>query len=359
VRVALVIDRYRPGKGGLEAWLGALLDHLSGRDHDAHVVSQDRAIPAGPFTHHSLEPSGVTRARRDRDFAERARDLCDEEAFDAVLGLRHCLSCHVYAPHGGSVAASIEAHREAKLLPSLPSAKVSTLLSLERELLEGPEPPRLVIAVSNMVAEDLGARFPGIRERIRVVPNGVDLDRFTPEGREAARSRLAPDGGGVALFLAGNPRLKGIGHARETYRRLSEAGAASTLLVGGGDPGRLPEGGRYLGNLDRPEDALRAADVLLHPTHHDPFPLVVLEALACGTPVVTTERNGVLDHVGRDGPVRAVADPKDVAGMARHASSLLREAPREEARRRAEAFPLAESLAATEAVLRESAEPRC
>jgi UDP-glucose:(heptosyl)LPS alpha-1,3-glucosyltransferase len=276
----------------------------------------------------------------------------------------------VYAPHGGSVAATFEAYRAARALPSLSSSKVRTFLDLERELLTGPEPPRRILAVSGMVRADLAARFPGIAERIRVVPNGVDLDRFSPRGREEARGRLAPDGGAVLLFLAGNPRLKGIRHAAEAYRRVRARGLPATLLVAGGRPGRLPDGARYLGRLDRPEEALRAADVLLHPTHYDPFPLVVLESLACGTPVVTTERNGALDHVGRTGPVRSVAEPEDVDALSRHIEDLVARAPRAEARRVAEAFPLGANLARTRDLLARcshqawgqlgaAAEPRC
>jgi len=347
VHFAVVIDRHRPGKGGLEAWLEGLAARLRGSGHELHLVSADAAGPPG-FVHHPVRPRGLSRARRDLSFARRARDLCRESGFPAVLGLRHCLLCHVYAPHGGSMGAAIEAHRRAKRLPSLPSAKLANFVYLERELLEGPEPPRSVIAVSNLVRRDLAARFPGIASRIRVVPNGVDLDRFRP----------GPGGDGVVAFVAGNPRLKGWRQAREAFALLRRRGEAKSLLVLGGDPGRLPAGATWLGRVDRPEEVLGRADVLLHPTFYDPFPLVTLEALACGTPVVTTERNGAVDHLGRDGPIGVVAEPGDVEELARHAAALIRAAPRAEARRIAERFPLAASLRATEDLLVEAASGR-
>ena len=353
MRIAFVIDRYRPGKGGLEAWLAALAAHLVAIGHEPHLLSQDEDAPA-PFRHHRLVPGRRTRAGRDREFAEKARGAAARREFDAVVGLRHCLACDVYAPHGGSVAAGIEAHRSARLLPSLPSPRIRTFLALERELLTGSDSPRRILAVSESVRRDIGARFPGAADRIKVVPNGVDLGRFHPDLRDAARARLAPEGGRVVLFLAGNPRLKGWRVAREVFRILHDRGEADLLLVAGGRPGWIPKGGRYLGHTSRPEDALAAADLLLHPTHYDPFPLVTLEALACGTPVATTARNGAVDHVGRDGPVRAVIDPADAEGLAELAGDLLAAAPRDEARVRAEGFPLEQSLAAAVALITET-----
>jgi len=214
-------------------------------------------------------------------------------------------------------------------------------MELEAELLTGEDAPRTVVAVSKMVAADLALRYPSIEGRIVVVPNGVDLDRFSPAEREP---------GGVITFLAGNPRLKGVDVAVEVFRRLREAGLAESLIVAGGNPGGL-SAGKYVGATEHPERLLSETDLLLHPTRYDPFPLVVLEALACGTPVVTTERNGALDHVGRDGPVRAVADPTDIEAFVAAATELLKEAPRAAARSVAERFPVGESYAAAAALL--------
>jgi UDP-glucose:(heptosyl)LPS alpha-1,3-glucosyltransferase len=344
VRIAFVIDHYVPGKGGLERWIADLAEHLAAAGHDLHLVSGDPEAAPAPFTHHPIRARAITRSGRDREFAERARILCGAEGFDTVAGFRHLLSCDVYAPHGGSIDAAFAAHRAARRRPPFPSRRVNMFRRLERELLEGRNPPRAVLAVSNMVRDDLAGRYPKIADRIHVVPNGVDLDRFSPGGADR------PDGG-TLLFVAGNPRLKGWRFAREAFIRLKESGHAARLLVAGGDPGRLPDGAEYLGNLDRPEDAYRAADVLLHPTYYDPFPLVTLEALACGTPVVTTEHNGALAHLESDGPVAAVAGPGDVEGMVTHAARLLREKPRSQARQLAERFPIGKCLEATETLL--------
>jgi UDP-glucose:(heptosyl)LPS alpha-1,3-glucosyltransferase len=341
VRAAFLIDRFRPGKGGLEVWLESMGRALLHRGHEPHLVSGDRSLVSDIFTTHTLPPRGLRRATRDSAFARSARDFCAQADFDVVVGLRHCLRCDVYYPHGGTVPATFAArHRYRPFLP----ARVRNFLRLERELLTGAEPPARIAAVSEMVRRDLVREYPGIADRVRVVPNGVDLSRFCPEGRNRDREKLVPGGGATVAFLARNPALKGWRVAREVFARLRSDGVAGGMLVAGGRPRGLPGGARYLGPTRTPEEVLRAADLLLYPTLYDPFPLVVLEALACGTPVATTERNGALDHVVRDGPVAAVEDPEDVGGITRAAAGLLRDAPRAEARRRAEGFPLGESI---------------
>lgn len=355
MRIAIPIDHLRPGKGGLEAHLGALARHLADRGDEVHALTMDEAGPGAPFVHHRVRPRGLGRAKRDLEFAKAARDLCGREGFDVVLGIRHLLACDVYLPHGGTVAATIAAHRKAKTLPSLPSARVRNFFDLERRLLTGPLRPSLVIAVSEKVREDLVFRYPAVAESIRVVPNGVDLDRFSPEGREAAREKFAPGAGPVLLFVAGNPRLKGWRSARAVFDRLRRGGGGWRMLVAGGEPRSLPRGAEYLGRVDDPREVYLAADALVQPTFYDPFPLTTLEALACGTPVVTTRSNGAVHHVGEGRSLRVVESPASVTGMVRILAEMVEEAPRAEAREKAEAFPLADSLAGAAAVLDEAA----
>lgn len=349
------IDHLRPGKGGLEAHLIALAHHLADRGDEVHCLTMDEAGPGEPFVHHQVRARGLGRAKKDLDFAKGARDLCARTGFDVVLGIRHLLACDVYLPHGGTIAATIAAHRKAKTLPSLPSARVRNFFDLERRLLTGPLRPSLVIAVSDQVREDLVFRYPAVEEAIRVVPNGVDLEHFSPEGREAAREKLAPGDGPVLLFAAGNPRLKGWRAARAVFDRLRRDGGGWRLLVAGGEPRSLPRGATHLGRVDDLREAYLAADALIQPTFYDPFPLTTLEALACGTPVVTTRANGAVHHVGEGRSLRVVESPASADGMVRILAEMVEEAPREEAREKASAFPLEDSLAATAAVLDEAA----
>jgi glycosyltransferase involved in cell wall biosynthesis len=158
------------------------------------------------------------------------------------------------------------------------------------------------------VCEDLRRRLVSLgadEERAVVLRNGVDLRRFTPGDREAARAKLMLSG--FTLLSVGSliPR-KGHDLAIEALAHCPDC----TLMIAGGGPLRaeLERHARRLGVADRvrflgevPHRRLRAvyaaADVLVLASSREGWPNVLLEAMACGTPVVASDVNGVRDVV--------------------------------------------------------------
>ncbi|HEV2719697.1 MAG TPA: glycosyltransferase, partial [Thermoanaerobaculia bacterium] len=128
----------------------------------------------------------------------------------------------------------------------------------------------------------------------QVIPNGVDLEAFRPASRAEARARLgiANDATVIAAAAAeGNP-FKDIATLRDALARIIGARRNVVVVAIGG--------ARFDGVEVRPvidameiADAYRAGDVYLHSARADTFPTAVLEALACGTPVVATRIGGI------------------------------------------------------------------
>jgi D-inositol-3-phosphate glycosyltransferase len=198
--------------------------------------------------------------------------------------------------------------------------------------------------------------------RTLVVPPGVDLDRFTPMDRTAARRALGvPDDAVVLLFVGRIQPLKAPDVLLEAAARMlaDDPGLRRRLQVhvigapsGSGleAPRQLEELAGSLGisdlvhflppqHADRLARHYRAADVAVVPSHNESFGLVALEAQACGTPVVAAAVGGLTTAVrdGVSGVLVAGRDPGEYAAAIRSALAR-RELLSAGARRHAAAF---------------------
>lgn len=183
-----------------------------------------------------------------------------------------------------------------------------------------------VVAVSTRLRDAL-VQLGADPERVSVLRNGVDTGRFPALERMHARRQLElPPDGPLAACVGNLVPEKGQALAIEALHRLP----GWRLLVVGDGPlrGELESLGRRIGVADRvifrktmPQAALHqaysAADVLVLPSHREGWPNVVLEALACGTPVVATDVGAVRDMLTGDafGRVLSRRDPGDLANQ--------------------------------------------
>lgn len=173
----------------------------------------------------------------------------------------------------------------------------------------------VVVANSRLAMRDL-RDYSGVPEdKLVLVRNGVDLQRFRP----AVEPR--PPAAPTALFLGNGWGRKNLAAALRALRRLPEL----RLVVAGGErhPGRWRRLARRLGvdgrvqwrgPVARPEALMVEADVFVLPTRYDPCANACLEAMACGLPVVTTATNGA--HEVLPEPWLTVADPDDAPALA-------------------------------------------
>ncbi|MGK5552830.1 glycosyltransferase [Actinomadura kijaniata] len=176
-------------------------------------------------------------------------------------------------------------------------------------------------------------------DHVAVVPCGVDLGRFRPDGPaepRAARHRLValsrlverkgvdtairalahlPD---TELVVAGGPPADAL-DADPEVRRLRDVAA------GAGVAGRVTFTGRR--GRDEVPSLLRSADLVVTLPWYEPFGMVPLEAMACGVPVVATAVGGHLDTVA-DGRTGLLVPPRDPAEAARAVGGLLADGDR-------------------------------
>lgn len=190
-----------------------------------------------------------------------------------------------------------------------------------------------IVAPSRTELENLETHYHAPRKKIAVVPCGVNLDHFYPRPRPEARQRLglSPDAE-VVLFVGRFAPLKGLDALIEAVAALRPGRPDLQLIVAGGD-GPLDDATqalhrkvrrlglegvvRFPGRVDPSDlpDYYSAADLLALPSHYESFGLVVLEALACGTPVAATPvgAGAAVVREGHNGVSIPAPEPRAVA----------------------------------------------
>jgi glycosyltransferase involved in cell wall biosynthesis len=183
----------------------------------------------------------------------------------------------------------------------------------------------------------------GFESKARVIPFGIDNSRFagTPAVLEKARSLRAAWGGRPVVLAVGRMvGYKGFHVLLQAAARLE----ATVVLVGGGpeEPrlrGLAPENVVFAGHVDDPElpAYYHACDVFCLPslTIAEAFGMVLLEAMACGKPLVTTALPTGVSAVNRDGQTGLIVPPGNAGALWEALQSLIGDAPRREAMGRA------------------------
>jgi phosphatidylinositol alpha-mannosyltransferase len=188
------------------------------------------------------------------------------------------------------------------------------------------------IAVSSVA---VGAMSRYFTAEWQIIPNGVDLEAFHPDGRPPAPERT----GALRLLFLGRlePRT-GLGTILEALPRIAERFPGVELVVAGDGPWRpayrrqAARSGvavRYLGEVlaERP-GLYRSADLYLAPTSRASFGTTLLEAMGSGTPMLLSDIPAYREVAG---PHSAFAPPGDPAAWARAAIALLGDPARRQA----------------------------
>lgn len=317
-----MIERFEP-QGGVEGAAWQLAHGLAAAGDRVQVVA--RSAAAAPAV--SLAPVRVPRTwqpARVLAFSRAAARAAPRGGFDVVHSFSRTRHQDVYSADGGSHAEYM-AHQYPGWRRGLRrlSPRHAVLLGIERRIFA--DPSQTILCPSRFVAEGIARRHGVARERLVVIPYGVDLERFHPgePGAAAAlRAELGAGAGPVWLLVGSGWRRKGLdvalaalARARRREASLWVAGADAVapwqaLATSYGVGGRV----RFLGRRGDVERLYAAADALLLPTRYDAFGAVCLEAAASGIPVVTSAAAGAAEALGEGGLV--VPDAEDAAGFA-------------------------------------------
>lgn len=323
-----LLTDHRPHGDGLISF--GFIRRLAERGHELHVAAQcvdvKTALPDNLHVYELLPGSRLSLRHR-LTFMRRMRALFGQlsarVSFDvvhqmnpvftglslALLGVRTPLVLGTFIPNWHRNADDVESGR-----PWKAAMKQSALDWLAR--LQQAQAAGLLLATPEAIARI--ARPDRHEGRIFEVPHGIDLSRF------AARA-AAPDRASI-LFLTSVIRRKGIFTLLDAFDQVARAMPHAELVIaGGGDQleevrarvatmaGRAI---RVLGHVNRDDVAalMREHSVYCLPSYGEPFATSVLEAMACGVPVVATASAGI-SHMVTDAGGRLVA-PRDTEALA-------------------------------------------
>ncbi|MBG2865680.1 glycosyltransferase family 4 protein [Proteus mirabilis] len=326
-RLAIVRQKYRPD-GGAERFVSRALEALDNQSVELNVITRSWIGAVQPQWHiHIVNPFKWGRISREKGFAQAARLCWQQEKFDLVQSHERIAGCDIYRAGDGVhrrwllQRSRVLSPLRSKLL--LNSCYHRYVMNAEKEMYQSPELKR-VICNSEMVKREVMEDFGVESERISVIYNAIDHQRFFPATalyRQQLRQQYhIPVEGKCFIYVGSGFERKGL---RAAIEAISHTNAY--LLVIGQDKEykkyqqlahRLNCHQRIL-FLGVQKDTLpfyQMADGLLLPTLYDPFPNVILEAMACGLPVITSDTCGGAEFI-EQGINGFVTDALDTPAM--------------------------------------------
>ena len=309
-RLALVRQKYRPD-GGAERFVTRALEALDSQNLELNVITRQWQGPVKPSWHiHLCDPWKWGRISRERGFARAARQLWQAQQFDLVQSHERIAGCDLYRAGDGVHRRWLE--QRARTLPGWKAKRLFNdryhryVMAAEQEMYQAPE-LRAVICNAEMVKREIMEDFGLPAEKIRVIYNAVDSRHFSPPDRERfvqlRQQWQLPANATCLIYVGSGFERKGLAAAIRAI-----APGDRHLLVIGKDKNEqryralaktlhCESRVRFFGMQADTRPFYQMADGLLLPTLYDPFPNVILEAMACGLPVITTTGCGGAEFI--------------------------------------------------------------
>jgi UDP-glucose:(heptosyl)LPS alpha-1,3-glucosyltransferase len=352
LRFATAIRNFSKRKGGAERYLVDLCARMVDNGFEVHVYAEHWDEENPRMHYHRIKTIPFPKSLQLISFARRATREMKQGNYDITLGVGNTLETDILQPHGGVHWAwfwrSLRAYDSLFLWTIKFLGRILSPKQWVNGWIEDAPYKRerfsKVIAISDMVKQDI-LRWYGISEdRIDVIYNGVDIERFHPRNRqyrEEIRKRYGIGDEFVILFVSNNFRMKGLRYLLDALFRLKKEGHSPfKLLILGRDRQNpylrlakkleILEEVIFAGSTDEPEKYYGAADILAHPTFYDACSLTVLEALASGLPVITTLSNGASGILTNGQGGFVIKDPRDIKILCEKIAYFFDEGKRQE-----------------------------
>jgi UDP-glucose:(heptosyl)LPS alpha-1,3-glucosyltransferase len=304
LRIAVVRRECGLGFGGAEAYCANVCTWLTEMGHNVTVVADKSLLPGLHFSRAPVWGRGSI--LKNLSFFLNSRQVLKAGNFELSYGLSRVAPVNVLRISDPLHAAWLDLGYQggAKFRRIRPRHRM--LLWMEAKAIKEA---KAIVTNSQLVKNQVRYYYGVDAENVTVIYNGVDLKRFRPMTEEdrvlAKKSMGISDDVTVFVFAGSDLRRKGLYHLLPALAQFRKQ--PFILLVAGSMGNRdlkkriegigLSQNVRLLGYVKDMERLYALADLFILPTHYDPFANTTLEAMACGTPALTTMQNGASEVV--------------------------------------------------------------
>lgn len=318
VRIAVVVRGFHK-HGGISRCAAELSDRFS-ENHEVHVFTNYFESENEKLIYHKVEPlkirypKSLVNTIEFGSFAVKSWHELRHFRFDIIHAhSSSCLAQDVVTAHTCHMASLIKINRlkdkSHRFNYIKAMARPFNFVNVAIEKLQYRKGNyKKIIAVSNSIKNDL-IEFSGAKDNdVVVIPNGIDLEQFSPNDGE--RNKIRKNYGiknedMVVSFVSHRFANKGLDYLVEAIS-LVRRKEVKLLIVSGDDPKDYLKFANQLGISDQiiifggtkyPECAYRASDIFILPSLYEGNSLVVLEAMSVGLPVIVTNVGGAPDLI--------------------------------------------------------------
>ena len=311
MKLAFCLFRYFPWSGLARDFL-RVVQECHRRGHDTHVYVREwqGTRPTGMHIN-VLEVSALSNHARDLSFYRRFKEITTRQHFDVIIGFNRMPGLDMYYCADFCYADRVQRHgRWYRWI----SPRFRHFQSFEQAVF-GTRSSTTILSLAEREKGVYQKRYGTPESRFRSVPPNLDI-RYKPYHRSVTerhkkRAELGIEAHQFLLLFTGSGfRTKGLDRAIRAMAALPETlRRDTTMLVVGQDKTaryrRLAisvgqaEKIRFLGGRDDVVELMVAGDLLIHPARQETTGTVLLEAVACGLPVLITEVCGYAHHVAR------------------------------------------------------------
>lgn len=332
IKLALIRQKYRPD-GGAERFLSRAIEALKD-DVELTIFTRKWQQQEG-VNIVECNPAKWSRVSREKGFAKEVRTQIGKRQFDLIQSHERIPCCDIYRA-GDGVHKEWLRQRDRVISPAARAITKITpfhkyALKAE-ERLYNSERLRAVICNSEMVANEIKNYFPKAADKTHVIYSGVNFSIFNPELKahsKQIRSELGiSENQTVFLYVGSGFERKGLAAA---IKAIAKTENAVLIAIGKDKHSRKYEQLAsdmqsakkvlFLGVKEDVTTYYGCANAFVFPTLYDPFPNVIIEALASGLPVITSTKCGAAEIIepGKDG---FVCDALDIASITKFMQKL-------------------------------------